>query len=489
MVDVFKSSDIDIGGLYFTSSNRSAECSNPGARCTVAVLSETAFVDNEASSIGGALFSNELGAIRVACSSQDKRLKSEFYTREEWESMDSLKSNTDLCDGWKGNRADTYGPTAASYIRTVKKTIRYDHDNTSVVVQGNTHVILNQRSGSHLPTILLQATDELGQGPAIGASNETIEAIMTSPDGFFVGLIRVSLAFGEAVISGIAEFAPPGTYEILIAFSDESMETFALEVHIRECLINEAWTEEGPACRECSAAMYNFLPDDEMGCRPCPDKAICESRVIQPVKGYWHQTPCSEHIQRCTKFKACDFADRENRLMEIGDATMTCDFDNDQLADYTEAQCRKVRPNPHHTSLQNRYGYVQGHTGPLCGACEAGYGRSQSSLCKDCFVKFGNVMLVLISCLILLSLCCLFVRSNVVSFSAAIRREQIPTTPSEGPSTSSNLSPAEMNAVKVWSPDRVVNSGKTPQQVSGRRQLAVNAPELAKWKTTEMLKV
>ena len=332
-----------VGGLYFTSSNRSAECANPGAQCSVAVLSETTFVDNEASSIGGALFSNELTAIRVACSSQDKRPRSEFYAREEWESMGSLKSNADLCKEWKGNRAKTYGPAAASYIRTVKKTIHYDHDNTSVVVEGNTHVIANQRSGSHLPTILLQATDELEQGPAIGASNETIEAIMSSPDNFFVGSIRVSLAFGEAVISGIAEFAPPGTYQILIAFNDESMEALALEVHIRECLINEAWTVEGPTCRECSAATYNFLPDDEMGCRPCPDKAICESRVIQPKKGYWHQTPCSEHIQRCTKFKACDFADRENLLMEIGDATETCDFEEDQLTEYTHAQCRKVR--------------------------------------------------------------------------------------------------------------------------------------------------
>ena len=46
-----------------------------------------------------------------------------------------------------------------------------------------------------------------------------------------------------------------------------------------------------------------------------------------------------------------------------------------------------------------------------------------------------------------------------------------------------------MNAVKVWSSERIVNSGKTPQQVSDRRQMTVNSPELAKWKTAEMFKV
>ena len=320
------------------------DCTETNAQCTFLALRGTDFINNQASSAGGAILSSDLNAIRIKCSYDPPEDPLAYLTRDEFESLDVLNSLDMVCPDWRGNEGVSYGADLASYARRVQKMIRFEERDVNEDVEGNQYVVQNHHSGTQIPSLYLQVVDELDQGPATGAGNETIEAIMWSPDRLFSGSVNIQLEDGIGNFSGIAGYREAGYYRVRVDFSEESIPSFTLIVQIRPCMIGEAAAANGTICQPCNGDTYNFHPDDpEPGCVPCPDHANCDSVVIRPEHNYWHQTPCSRHIQECLTRRACDARDRDDTLTELGLMVEDCDLSEEFIYNYTDAECAEVR--------------------------------------------------------------------------------------------------------------------------------------------------
>ena len=326
------------GGMHFVANSEIADCSKPGAECTLAALMGVTFENNSARRAGGSVFASDLAAVRVNCSDVSDEDVEKTSSRDALENIGDLGSRR--CESWKRNTADAYGPDAASYAQLVRKTIRFeDGDRTQTVLQSQ-YTLSNHTSGRAVPTIDVEVLDALEQGPAIGVAKDTVQAIMRSPDEFFNGQILVPLIGGRGTFTGVTGYRRPGRYKILIEFSETSLEDFELEIDVRECSFGEEAAANGLLCKQCSGKTYNFAPGER--CKECPEGGICTTRFIRPDKGYWHRTPCSRHLQRCLTQRACDFGNRDDDLIDYVEAIESCDIDTNDVADYEAVQCRKV---------------------------------------------------------------------------------------------------------------------------------------------------
>lgn len=332
-----------VGGLHFVSQDGSEDCTESNAQCTFVALRGTEFVDNQASSAGGAILSSDLNAIRIACAFDQSEDPLTYLTQEEFEALDILNSLENVCQDWRGNAASLYGESLASYARQIRKVIRYEETEVDEEVDGNQYIVQNHRSGSQIPSLFLEVVDELDQGPATGAGNQTIEATMWSPDRLFSGAVGVRLEDGFGNFSGIAGYREAGYYRVRVDFSEDSIPSFTLLVEIRGCSIGEAAAANGTVCQPCNGDTYNFYPDrPEPGCIPCPDDARCDSVVIRPEDGFWHSSPCSPHIQECLTRGACDASDREEMLRALGLMVEDCNLSSEFINSYTSAECKEV---------------------------------------------------------------------------------------------------------------------------------------------------
>ena len=253
--------------------------------------------------------------------------------------MQVLRGLDDICRDWTGNNARVYGNTLASYARNVRKRL-YNADREEVLetTTGTTITISNHSSGDPLPHVLLELIDEYGQAPAVLLGNVTVEALLTSPDDFFPGLVRMALDGNQGNFSNIVGFQPPGNYTVRIDFS-RRFDAFDMKVEVRECLPGEEATRSNTLCTPCNTATFNV---NGTQCEPCPDNAICETASIRPKKGYWHQSPCSNQIQRCLTPGSCDTKDRDSKLADMTSDIQSCDLSDDFIRDYARAQCKKV---------------------------------------------------------------------------------------------------------------------------------------------------
>ena len=123
-------------------------------------------------------------------------------------------------------------------------------------------------------------------------------------------------------------------------------------VTMRPCMVGETTVvRDDPylACQECSSSTYNLDPDGTE-CKPCPENARCESRVITPDDGYWHASPCSEHIQGCLTSHACAFEGRSENLRNITESMISCDVDSAKIDEYQQAQCGKASDSQSHAA-------------------------------------------------------------------------------------------------------------------------------------------
>lgn len=255
--------------------------------------------------------------------------------------MNAIRSSDDVCPEWRGNSADEYGQAVGTYAAKVKKVI-YQQDRDAVVLYDGYYFVANHASGSALPTVYLEVVDWLGQGPAIGVLSDNISATMSSPEDFFDGSVTVLLEDGHGNISGVTGFQPPGHYNVVVSFSEESLKPLVIEVQIRGCRIGEAAAASGSICEPCNGETYNFFPEDGMNCQPCHKDGNCVETFIRPNKGHWHQSPCSDHIQRCLTNKECDFEGRDEKLAEMMKSYENCNFDERFITSYNEAQCAVV---------------------------------------------------------------------------------------------------------------------------------------------------
>ena len=332
------------GAIHLVTVDGAKDCTARNASCTFLALQSTQITGNQASSAGGAILSSDLNAIRVRCSKRSRRYPHLYLTRKEFESLDVLNSLDHVCSEWKGNEAGVYGNTLASYARRVKKVIRYEDRDFEEEVEGNRYVVRNHVSGTQIPSLYIEVVDALGQGPASGAGNDTVVATMASPDRLFSGAIGVRLDEGSGNFSGVAGYREAGFYDVRVDFSERSIPSFTIVVEIRGCSIGEAATANGTFCQPCNGNTYNFFPDRaDPGCKSCPDNADCDTVFILPDPGYWHQTPCSVHIQECLTKRACDERQRAENLRQLADAVEECQFSEPFIQSYADAQCRKVR--------------------------------------------------------------------------------------------------------------------------------------------------
>ena len=448
-------------------------------------MANTTLMDNKARSAGGAVFIDTVAALRLNCSDRSKEQGLEFYPEEEWKTIKRLVSVDDICTSWENNTAERYGPDAGTSAFNVRKEIADKETGLLRLVQESSYTILNHRSGESFPQIILTLVDELGQGPAVGENNKDIKAVMSSPDGFFVGSVRKPVGIEGARLSAKG-FVQSGNYKILIVFEGADLESFEITVEVKPCDIGEVPSGNGTFCVSCNVASYSFSPEEDAECHPCPENGDCSSQVILPNRGYWHQTPCSEHIQRCLTEEACDSGNREDALSELTQDVQTCQFDDQYLQNYTEAQCREV-------SIVLDYGLPQvssgsqGHEGPLCGSCKESYGKSHSHLCEKCRSDGISVVLVVLSFLVLLGLASITVRSNLLS--AYSSQQQTQGSQFSAASTSTRAVPAERR-IEMTVVEAITEGGSTPDipQEADPVQSSEDA-ELAKWKAVELFKV
>ena len=331
-----------VGGIQIAAKRPSTlqKCRTEQDECIVAAVADTSIMDNRARSAGGAVFIDTVAGLRLNCSGESKEPELQFYSKEQWKSMKRLTSVDDICPSWKNNTAGRYGPGVASAVSDVRKEIADEETGMLSLANGSKYTVHKHRSGEPIPLIVLIPMDELGQGPVIGKKND-VEAVMSSPDGFFVGSVRKSLDFEGANFSAFG-FVQPGNYNVLIEFEGADMESFEITVEVKPCDIGEVSSGNGTFCETCNVAAYNFSPEKDLECHPCPENGDCRSHVILPNRGYWHQTPCSEHVQRCLTAEACKSEKREDALAELTQDVESCDFNEQYLQNYTEAQCREA---------------------------------------------------------------------------------------------------------------------------------------------------
>ena len=310
--------------------------------CYAAALIDNVFEENTARIGGGAVFVDRVAVIRMHCSANSTKKELSFLSAKQMKQMKVLNSTEDICPTWRDNTAERYGPDIASYATDVQKKIIRQQSTRVISVKRNYYEIRGQRSGASLPVFSLALVDDLGQCPAVGLDNKEVTATMFSPDGLFDGRISVLLESDPATLTA-TPFARPSKYTIRIEFDGGDFEPFETTVYVRGCAMGEVLSANGAFCEPCSAATFSFLPEDDSECRPCPDNGNCESKAVLPKQGYWHQIPCSAHIQRCLAPEACEYKNREQKLREKTEEVETCDFNDQYVKNYTEAQCREVR--------------------------------------------------------------------------------------------------------------------------------------------------
>ena len=332
-----------LGAIAFLRDSEQANCTIQDDRCSFLVVTNSTFSENEAESVGGAIYASDIDSIRMSCSAYETQSrKPEFYGREQLKALDAILSNEDICQSWKSNKAGAYGDDIGSSGARVRMTVVPDKLHDAVGIIGNRLVVEEHSSGKPLPIIQLEAVDGLDQGPAVGLESPTIEAVMTSPDGFFSGSVNIKLNEGVGNFSGVVGFGLEGVYECIIDFSTELIESLVVEVHVRGCRLGEVAAANGTVCEPCTSDTYNLLPGSGTGCHPCPENGDCTTHVILPAKGHWHATPCSENIQECISSEACSSEEREVRMAAATGNISSCEFDEEYVKDYTEAQCREV---------------------------------------------------------------------------------------------------------------------------------------------------
>ena len=336
--------ELCLGATAFFRDSEQTNCTIQDDNCSFLVVTDSVFFENEAVSAGGAVFASDIDSIRMSCSAYERwPSRSEFYDIEELMTLDAIRSVEDICQSWKGNQAGVYADDVGSSGAGVRTTVVPDGLHEAVEeVSGNRYVVEGYSSGEPLPVIQLEVVDGLGQGPAISASGQVIEAVMTFPVGFFSGSVNIKMNDGVGNVSGVVGFGRKGVYECMIDFSEELIESLAVEVHVRECRLGEVAAADGTFCEPCTSDTYNLMPGNGTGCRPCPENGDCTTHVILPAKGYWHKTPCSEHIQECLSSEACSSEKREDKLTAATRNISSCEFDEEFKQNYTEAQCREV---------------------------------------------------------------------------------------------------------------------------------------------------
>ena len=330
------------GGVQIVAGPESVfrDCRAGWDTCKVTTLMNTVFADNEAKAAGGAVFIDTVAGLRLSCSDESAGHGLEFYSEKRWKSMKRLTSTEDICPSWKNNSAGRYGPDVASYASDVLKKVT-NKKTKWLSPSGKNHYTIRRHKSGRPILIAFTPVDDLEQSPAVGMDNNNIEAVTFSPDGFFVGSVRVPLNAAGVNISTTG-FVQPDEYTVQIDFEGADLESLEITVEVQKCEIGEVPSANGTFCEPCSDATFSFFPEEDLECHPCPENGRCNTSTIQPMPGYWHPWPCSSHLQKCLTEQACDFDQREKQLYELTKDMESCHMSDDLVVEYGDAQCGTV---------------------------------------------------------------------------------------------------------------------------------------------------
>ena len=305
---------------------------------------------NNSAECGGGIFTSDPTAFRFRCPEHHERDELGFYSERELDGMRVLRSDKDLCaDAWSGNTEINFGPDVATYARRILWFIEDGSGPEAETIQiEETRKRIDYKSGEPLPKIRLEVVDAFGQGPAFGAGNATVAAVMWSPstdpsksNALFPGNVSLLMVDGTAEFSEIRGLQTPNDCLVRIDFSEDALPTLEIDVTVRDCIIGEAPNNDRTLCVPCSQRQCRVSKKDDQ-CQPCPENANCSSiNVIQPDRKYWHRHPCSVHMQECLSRTACDF-DREEGLTTVTAEMQDCTFSQMMDEDYSQTQCREV---------------------------------------------------------------------------------------------------------------------------------------------------
>ena len=315
-------------------------CDDPTGNCTFVALVRSAFIQNSASLAGGAVFASNPNAFWYHCSAA---LGKPPYHRHDFSSMRPVNSTKEPCRA-RNNSAVQFGKFVGSYARRVNFTEQYFGSGRTTHPNSTTLVIEDHRSGGPLPAITVTVMDAFGQGPAFRTANKPVEAVMTSEDEKLVsGQRHANMSGGSATFLVEAISLPPGNYSMTIFFrKTTALPRIHIFVHFRNCALGER-TELENICSACGATAFNFDPESGQ-CQPCPENGNCTTNVIHPNPGHWHSDPCSDHIQECLTHEACDYEERQQRLVNTSRDIHSCEeCDADLLGNYSGAQCRQAQ--------------------------------------------------------------------------------------------------------------------------------------------------
>ena len=127
----------------------------------------------------------------------------------------------------------------------------------------------------------------------------------------------------------------------------------------------------------------------------------------------------------------------------------------------------------------------QGHSGPLCGSCETGYGSLFSSRCKKCPVNFVSILMIGISVVIVSGLAAITIQGTLSTVSH--RRSALS---GRGRRSLSNISthsaPDSAEDIEAQGGLHREQNKMPSEQMDG---VPTSERMLAKWKGIEMLKV
>ena len=298
-------------------------------------------INNRAGSAGGAVFIDTVAGLRLNCSAESKDQALQFYSGKQRDFMKRLTSVDDICTSWENNSAGRYGRDVATSAIDVRKEIVDEQMEALSLVSGSNYTVHKHRSGEPIPLIVLTAVDELGQGPAVGENSEDVEAVMSSPDGFLAGSVRKTLGMEGTTFSATG-FVQPGNYRVLIEFEGADLERFEITVEVKPCDIGEVPSGNGTFCESCNAVSFNFSPENDAECRPCPENGDCSSQIILPNDEYWHASPCSKNVSKCLSADACHNKKRVEKLEQLTRDISNCNISSKEIEEYQQAQCEEA---------------------------------------------------------------------------------------------------------------------------------------------------
>ena len=305
-------------------------------------LTDTKFSSNTAVIAGGGIFAGYLAAIRFNCSNASLDTNLEYYEEKEWQALKRLESEADICPSWKGNNGTVYGTEIGTYAYNA--TTRIEKDNVSSVCEsgGENCVIDGYRAGSDLAKAEVKLIDAFGGGPA--RNYRTVNAMLSSARGqLIVGSVVLPMEEGNCTFQSIRSFVPPEKYKLTLEFDEDAIEDIGITVIVRECSVGEIVAPGTGICQECSNTTYSFDPLEDV-CQQCPENGNCETRVIMPDDGYWHDTPCSDRLHRCLPTSACTFEERSEGLRNLTQNVTNCSLSREWREEYNRVQCAKVQP-------------------------------------------------------------------------------------------------------------------------------------------------